>query len=139
MADITPSEIKQRKELFLQALELAYGNITTAAKSIGVTRQQIIGWKRTDDIFAALCKEIEEGLIDFAESKLFELINGKNLGAVCFFLKCKGKARGWIEKFETQEAPMGSLEDRLTRALKKSREPEMKIFTEPPTREDAAA
>jgi len=36
--------------------------------------------------------------LDYGESKLFELIADKNPAAVIFFLKTKGKKRGYIEQ-----------------------------------------
>ena len=43
--------------------------------------------------------EIESNL-DKAESSLMDLIGKKDLGAICFYLKCKGKQRGYVEKQE---------------------------------------
>jgi hypothetical protein len=42
--------------------------------------------------------EITETEIDYVEGKLHELIDSKNLNAILFYLKCKGRDRGWIER-----------------------------------------
>lgn len=42
----------------------------------------------------------KESMLDMAEESLFGLVQEGELGAICFFLKCKGKHRGWVEKQE---------------------------------------
>lgn len=44
--------------------------------------------------------DLEETKLDLAEKYLYDLMKGGNLGAICFYLKCKGKRRGWIERQE---------------------------------------
>ncbi len=39
-----------------------------------------------------------ERLLDLGEVKLFEAVQKGNLTAIIFFLKCKGKKRGYVEK-----------------------------------------
>lgn len=42
--------------------------------------------------------DIQESQLDIAESKLIEKIKAGDLGAICFYLKCKGKSRGYVER-----------------------------------------
>ena len=49
---------------------------------------------------AEVIEETVELNLDTAESQLMSLIANGNLGAVIFYLKTKGKARGYIERFE---------------------------------------
>ncbi len=44
--------------------------------------------------------EIDEATLDFVESKLFELLNKGDKTAIIFYLKCKGKNRGYVERSE---------------------------------------
>jgi hypothetical protein len=53
---------------------------------------------KNDPELQALQFELKEGLLDFAEAKLIEQIKEGSLGAICFFLKCQGKGRGYVEK-----------------------------------------
>jgi hypothetical protein len=45
-------------------------------------------------------EELSEVAIDFAESHLHKLIKDGNPAATIFFLKTKGKGRGYIERQE---------------------------------------
>ena len=42
--------------------------------------------------------------LDIAEDSLIKAVKGGEAWAVCFYLKCKGKARGYIER-ESVAAP----------------------------------
>ena len=55
-------------------------------------------WRDGDPNFAEKVYEIQEERIDFAETKLMEKIADGNIIAILFFLKCQGKARGWLEE-----------------------------------------
>ena len=61
-------------------------------------RSTFYKWVKTDDDFAAKVKEIENVSLDFAESKLFEQIQDNNTSATIFYLKTKGRKRGYWEK-----------------------------------------
>ena len=43
-------------------------------------------------------EEIQNLVLDFAESKLYELVKEGNPVATIFLLKTKGKSRGYVEK-----------------------------------------
>ena len=47
-----------------------------------------------------LLAEADESMLDFAESKLIEHINNNDITSLIFFLKTKGKKRGYIERSE---------------------------------------
>ena len=53
-----------------------------------------------DKAFKFVVDEIQESLIDNAESQLQTLIGDGNTAAILFFLKTKAKARGYIERQE---------------------------------------
>lgn len=49
------------------------------------------------------CIENERGrILDFAEAKLLEAVNGGEAWAVCFLLKTQGKQRGYVERQEVK-------------------------------------
>ena len=79
------------------ALRATGGFVTQASVKLGVTYQAVYKRLKTSPELAALKEEIDESTLDLAETKLIELIKEKNLGAICFYLKCKGRSRGYIE------------------------------------------
>jgi hypothetical protein len=64
-----------------------------------------------DTAFKYAVEDINEYALDFAESKLYELIEDSNVAATIFYLKTKGKARGYIERSEV--AVDGSIESKV--------------------------
>ena len=109
------------KKSLLEALEKTLGIVTDACKMVGVSRQTFYVYMNDDPEFKAAVEEISDVALDFAESKLFQLIDGvyceKTLGtetivyqkppdtiATIFFLKTKGKKRGYIEKHEFEHS-----------------------------------
>jgi hypothetical protein len=87
-------------EKLIQAIHESKGLLTLAAKKAGVTYWTL--WKYTKDYptVAKAVEESKEGLLDLAEAKLYQEINNNNMTAIIFFLKTKGKSRGYIERQE---------------------------------------
>jgi ACT domain-containing protein len=95
---------KQKKELFLEALEKNAGNITESCKKINISRKTFYHWCKKDEYFKNQVEEIKESLIDLAENELMEQIKKGNITAIIFFLKTKGKNRGYTEKQEIKHS-----------------------------------
>tara|TARA_R110002072_G_scaffold164238_3_gene317138 strand:- start:3124 stop:3477 length:354 start_codon:yes stop_codon:yes gene_type:complete len=89
-----------KKESILKALENSLGVVTVACKSADVPRSTYYKWLNEDDDFAAAVKDIENIALDFGESQLHKQIGDGNTSATIFFLKTKGKKRGYIERSE---------------------------------------
>ena len=87
------------KERMLKALESSLG-ITVACKSADVPRSTYYKWLSEDEDFAKAVKDIENIALDFGESQLHKQIGDGNTSATIFFLKTKGKRRGYIERSE---------------------------------------
>ena len=88
------------KKAIIEALRACGGWQSQAAKKLNITQgalsQRISG---NPEIRQAL-DEIKEQYLDLAESKLMAAVNDRELGAICFYLKCRGKERGYIEKVQ---------------------------------------
>ena len=82
----------------LKALEQSLGVVTTACKKTDIPRSTYYKWLREDKEFADEVRDIENVSLDFAESKLFEQMSNNNTSATIFYLKTKGKKRGYWEK-----------------------------------------
>ena len=89
-----------KKKKFIEALKLNLGNITEACKASNVGRQTYYDWIDKDEDFKQQCEDVGESLLDLAENKLLEKINKYDTTSIIFFLKTKGKKRGYIEKQE---------------------------------------
>lgn len=93
----------------IEALEKSLGIVTTACKSVGINRSTHYDWMRDDEEYKKAVIGIEDIALDFAESKLHKSIEKGSDTATIFFLKTKGKKRGYIERNEFQieqtEAP----------------------------------
>jgi len=99
-----------KKEAMLKALESSLGVVTTACKKTEIPRSTFYKWVKEDEDFAEKVKDIENVSLDFAESKLFEQMSDNNTSATIFYLKTKGRKRGYWEKQQmdmtTDDAPI---------------------------------
>ena len=88
-----------QKKAMVAAMEKALGVVTTACKTVGISRQTHYNWLNDPD-YAAAIEDVSEVAVDFAESHLHKLIKDGNPAATIFFLKTKGKGRGYVERQE---------------------------------------
>lgn len=95
---MTKTDIK--KKAMIQALEKSLGIVTNACKQAGISRQTHYEWMRKDLDYAAAVNDISDIALDFAESKLHEQIFEGSVPSIIFYLKTKGKARGYVERQE---------------------------------------
>jgi ACT domain-containing protein len=94
-----------KKEQLLEALVKSLGIVSTACLNVGMSRTTYYKYYNEGGQFKDQVDDISNIAIDFAESKLFDLIKEGNITAVIFYLKTKGKKRGYIEK---QEIDLGN-------------------------------
>ena len=105
------------KKALLEALEKSRCIVTDACKLVGVSRQTYYDYYNNDEDFKTSADELANVALDFAESKLFQKMEGIEMGkmvdgemvtysvppsdtALIFYLKTKGKKRGYVEKTE---------------------------------------
>lgn len=93
----------RKKENFLTVYRAQAAIVSKAIDAAGISRTTFHRWRREDPEFDERTSEIEEAQIDFAESKLLEAINAGDVRAITFYLKCKGKQRGWSDTAQKQE------------------------------------
>ena len=91
---------EQHKKAMIEALEKSLGVVTTACKQVGIGRTTFYGWLQEDNEFAKEVDDIQNIALDFAESQLHRQIGDGNTTATIFYLKTKGKKRGYIERQE---------------------------------------
>jgi len=100
----------KKKKDFLISLKKNNGNISESCESANIGRRTYYSWIEKDEVFKQDADDAQESLIDLAESKLMENIEDNDNTSIIFFLKTKGKKRGYIEKQEI-DANIRPIED----------------------------
>ena len=90
------------KKAMIAALEASLGIATTACKQVGIARNTHYEWLREDPAYKQAVEDIANITLDFAESQLHRQIKDGNPTATIFYLKTKGKSRGYIERQEVE-------------------------------------
>ena len=136
-----------KKKAMLSALTVSMGIVSTASKKANVHRSTHYDYVNDDPQYKEYVEAIDEYTIDFAESNLHKLINGydyeevvkepnkkkpgemvttkittKKVGpdktAIIFFLKTKGRQRGYIERIQVEPiAPQTDFSKHSTKDL----------------------
>ena len=88
------------KEKFLEVYKKTGAMVNKSCEAVGINRSTFFRWKEKDEEFAEKCKDIEEGLLDFVEASLLKQIQAGDTTATIFYLKTKGKNRGYVEKVQ---------------------------------------
>ena len=86
-----------KKEL-ISALRSNLGVVSSACEALGISRTTYYKYYKEEEQFRMKVDSIGDEAIDFVESQLFELIRTGNVAATIFFLKTKGKKRGYTER-----------------------------------------
>ena len=87
------------KKKLLEGLFKYKGIVTDACKYAKVSRQTYYNYLE-DEEFKQAVEDVNNTALDFVEGKLFSLIDQENPTAIIFYLKTKGKKRGYIERQE---------------------------------------
>jgi len=90
----------KKKQSMLEALKKSLGVVTTALIKADVPHSAYYKWINTDPEFAEQVKNVDNIALDFAESKMFQGIEGGNTQLIKFYLSRKGKNRGYVERQE---------------------------------------
>lgn len=90
----------KNKIRMLEELKRSMGIVSLACDKAGLSRTQFYQWLKDDADFRQKYEEIEERQIDFVESRLFQNIKDGDPTSIIFYLKTKGKKRGYVEKTE---------------------------------------
>lgn len=110
------------KKKIIESLIAHNGIVSSACNAIDMPRSTFYNWLNTDEEFKKAVDDVQEVAIDFVESKLMEKINGINMvgkgeepiyslppsdTAIIFYLKTKGKRRGYVERSEIDHTTKG--------------------------------
>lgn len=98
-----PDKTDTKKTVMLQMLEKALGVVSTACKAANISRDTHYRWLKEDEEYAQAVEELNNVGLDFAESQLFNAMKDGNITAVIFYLKTRGKDRGYIERIQQED------------------------------------
>lgn len=110
---------EHKKKAVLAALEKSLGVVTTACKIAECGRTQYYTWIKEDEDFKKAVEEIDNVVLDFAESQLHSQIRDGNSTATIFFLKTKGKKRGYVEQFNYSDVTPAELRNESNEEIRK--------------------
>lgn len=91
---------RKKKKSFVSAFEKSACNVSSACKVVGISRNCFYDWIKDDLVFKQAIDEAAEENIDFAETMLMKNIREQKETSIIFYLKTKGKKRGYIETVE---------------------------------------
>ncbi len=94
------NKTEHNKKAMLDALVKTLGVVTTACEIAKIGRTQFYQWLKDDPDFKEAVEGIKDIALDFAESSLHKQIKEGSTPATIFYLKTKGKHRGYIERTE---------------------------------------
>lgn len=92
------------KERMIEALTKSLGIVTNAVKVTGISRTTHYAWMEKDPEYRSRVEEATDAQIDFVEGNLIQRIQEGDTTATIFYLKTKGKKRGYTERMEIAPA-----------------------------------
>ena len=107
----TENKTRQLKKAMVAALQSTLGIVSPALLKAKISRTTHYSWLKEDEDYNQQCQETAEQALDFAESSLHKQIESHHPAATIFYLKTKGKGRGFVEK---QEYDLSSSDGSLT-------------------------
>lgn len=102
--DIAPRERRYNgndkidHEQITELLKAKAGNVTSVCQALNINRTTFYRWLAKDPELKRIVDEQQESLIDFAESRLFQNIKDGDTTSIIFYLKTKGRSRGYQEQ-----------------------------------------
>lgn len=86
------------------------GLLHPAAAALGVARRTLQRRLANSPALREVQAEVIETALDMAEASLIRAVEKGEAWAVCFYLKCKGKGRGYTERQEVTGASGGPVQ-----------------------------
>lgn len=87
--------LDEQQVRFLEKLEENMGVVSLTLEMTSISRVVFEDWM-TEVFFNEKVKEIEQKTLDIVEAKLLDEINKGNMNAIQFYLKTKGRNRGYV-------------------------------------------
>tara|TARA_R110002051_G_scaffold295543_1_gene361343 strand:+ start:418 stop:819 length:402 start_codon:yes stop_codon:yes gene_type:complete len=97
---------KSKKSAMVQAMEKTLCNISNSCGYLGISRTTHLRWTKSDNEYKRVIHELKERALDFVEAALMKNIQKGKEASVIFYLKTKGKKRGYIESNHNINTPI---------------------------------
>lgn len=101
------------KKEFSMVLEKNLGIVSTTCKQLGVSRSWYYEMLKSDPEFKQECDDVNELVIDIVETQLHKNIKDGKEASALFYLKTRGKHRGYIERNEFTGANGGPIQTQV--------------------------
>lgn len=99
---------RQRPEFYkkklVEAMERNLCIVSAACKEVGISRDRYYHYLKTDDKFKEQIDELVNVQADFVESQFYKKIREGSERSIIFYLKTKGRERGWQETTDITSA-----------------------------------
>jgi hypothetical protein len=92
------NKTKRSKKDVIQALQTCKGLLSLAARTLHVTPQTLWNYRQRWPELEQVIVDAEQEMLDTAELALYSKINAGDAKSIMFFLKTKGKRRGYTER-----------------------------------------
>lgn len=102
--EVRAAKTAKDKERMIEALTKSLGIVTNAVKVTGISRTTHYAWMEKDPEYRSRVEEATDAQIDFVEGNLIQRIQEGDTTATIFYLKTKGKKRGYTERMEIAPA-----------------------------------
>ncbi|MBT6048491.1 MAG: hypothetical protein HOG49_16945 [Candidatus Scalindua sp.] len=94
--------MKFSKEKTVEVFKKKGCNVSATCSALGISRNTFYKERKKNSDFKQELIDAEEAVIDNVETKLLSKINDGDTTCMIFFLKTKGKKRGYIERQEVE-------------------------------------
>lgn len=98
----------QTKRALVAAMTKSLGIVTQACTALGISRDTYYSYYNNDKAFKKEIDDIQNVALDFVEGQLLKQINKGEVSSTIFYLKTKGKNRGFVERSEVEVAEVKS-------------------------------
>lgn len=94
---------RKPKKVVIKALNDSFGNVSHAAKILGMSRSGLSKKISLDPSLQEIIDQFRETIVDKAESQLHLAVNKGAAWAVALTLRTIGRHRGYVERVETDD------------------------------------
>lgn len=96
---VTLRNMTDAENKFIKELKDNRGIVGAACRSLGISRTTYYRWKKKHQDFAEAADTEISAQVDYVEDRLLDLIDEGETAAIIFYMKTKGRDRGYGEKY----------------------------------------